>query len=70
MVDAIKYIHSKSIIHRDLKPNNILFLDKKKENIVIIDFGISGYSCGNIHENVKAGTMKFVPPEVSLLSLI
>lgn len=64
MVDAIKLMHSKNVIHRDLKPNNILFLDKEKENIAIIDFGISGYSYGNIHEKVKAGTVKFVPPEV------
>lgn len=65
MVDAIKLMHSKNVIHRDLKPNNILFLDKEKENIVIIDFGISGYSYGNIHEKVKAGTVKFVPPEIA-----
>jgi serine/threonine protein kinase len=49
-----------------LKPNNILFLEKSKETVAVIDFGISGYSYGNIHENVKAGTVKFVPPEVSL----
>ena len=65
LVDAIKYIHSKNIVHRDLKPNNILFSDLKRENIVIIDFGISGYSYGNIHESVKAGTVKFIPPEVA-----
>ena len=69
ILEALKYIHNKNIIHRDLKPNNILFLDKNKQNIVIIDFGISGYSCGNIHDRIKAGTVKFVPPEVNIISI-
>jgi serine/threonine protein kinase len=33
--DAITYIHNKSIIHRDLKPNNILFLDKERNDIAV-----------------------------------
>lgn len=33
----------------------------------LIDFGISGFFSGNIKETVKAGTTRFVPPEVILL---
>ena len=61
---AIQYIHSKNIIHRDLKPNNILFLDEKKTHLVVIDFGISGVSNGNNHDIIKAGTTKYMSPEM------
>ena len=62
--NAVCYIHGKNIIHRDLKPNNILFLDKERTHIVIIDFGISGFANGNQREKIKAGTVKFIPPEM------
>ena len=62
--NAVKYIHSQNIIHRDLKPNNILFKDEEKKNIVLIDFGISGYKNGKNYDKIKAGTFRFVPPEI------
>ena len=68
--DAVKYIHSKNVIHRDLNPNNILFRDELKQNLVIIDFGISGLFSGNINEKINAGTSRFLPPEVNNIYLI
>ena len=62
--NAVCYIHGKNIIHRDLKPNNILFLDEQQTQIVIIDFGIAGFSNGNQKEIVRAGTDRFLPPEM------
>ena len=62
--DAVCYIHNNNIIHRDLKPNNILFLDKERTHLVVIDFGISGFSNGNQKESTKAGTLRFLPPEM------
>ena len=62
--NAVCYIHGKNIIHRDLKPNNILFLDKERTHIVVIDFGISGFANGNQREKIMAGTVKFIPPEM------
>ena len=64
IIEGVKFIHGKNVIHRDLKPNNILFLDKEKTHIVIIDFGISGISNGLNKEIIKAGTFKFTPPEI------
>ena len=63
--DAVCYIHGQNIIHRDLKPSNILFLDKERTHIVIIDFGISGFSNGNQREKIKAGTIIFMAPEIA-----
>ena len=59
---AVKYLHNKNIIHRDLKTNNIVFLDKEKTHVAIIDFGISSTSCGG--DVLKAGTLKYLPPEI------
>ena len=63
--DGVCYIHERNIIHRDLKPNNILFLDEEKTHVVIIDFGISGFSNGNNREKIKAGTTMFLAPETA-----
>lgn len=39
VADALYYIHNHNILHLDIKPSNILF--RKKDELVIIDFGIS-----------------------------
>lgn len=64
--EAVRFIHNNNIVHRDLKPNNILFKDKERKKIVIIDFGISGLYNKNIKEEIKAGTVYYVPPEIAL----
>ena len=66
IIKAIRFVHSNNVIHRDLKPTNILFLDEDKTKVVIIDFGISGLANGNNKEEIKAGTVFYVPPEIAL----
>lgn len=66
IIKAIRFVHCNNVIHRDLKPTNILFLDDKKNKIVIIDFGISGIANGNNSDVIKAGTVLYLPPEIIL----
>jgi calcium-dependent protein kinase len=48
VVSAISHLHEKGISHRDLKPENILFEVKgKRQEIKVIDFGLSKYFSEN-----------------------
>lgn len=64
ILDAVYYCHQKGIIHRDLKLENVLFSDKEKLEIKVVDFGIAGYWHNNQGEITDAGTVKYMSPEV------
>ena len=40
MISCLEYIHTLGVVHRDIKPENI-WLNKKKTNIKLVDFGLS-----------------------------
>ena len=41
MLTAIRCLHSVGVIHRDIKLENIVFKDKQRNNLKVIDFGLA-----------------------------
>jgi serine/threonine protein kinase len=62
LVSAMCFCHSMKVVHRDLKLENILFSTEKKDQIKIVDFGISGYY--DIEDKTNAGSLRYLPPEI------
>ena len=64
LISCIEYLNSLGIAHRDIKPENIL-LNKQKDNIKLIDFGLSHIlSKKNELLVTQCGSPCFVAPEV------
>lgn len=64
---ALYYLHERNIVHRDLKPENFLFASKaaiEKNNLKMIDFGLSTELKSGEHLKSKAGTPYYVAPQV------
>ena len=65
IIDTLNYIHNEHIphvVHGDLKPENILII---KDNIKLIDFGVSRWVTKFKPETEKVfGTQKYWPPEI------
>ena len=64
IAEAIRYCHNSKVIHRDLKLENILFSDKGKKHLKLVDFGISGIFNGRQGERSNAGSLLYIAPEV------
>jgi len=64
ILDALQYMHGQQIAHRDLKPDNILFADKNKKIVKLIDFGYSKDMSVESNEQTMVGTPDYVAPEV------
>ncbi|XP_066181575.1 myosin light chain kinase family member 4 isoform X1 [Sylvia atricapilla] len=61
---GIQYMHQMYILHLDLKPENILCVNRKANQIKIIDFGLARRYKPREKLRVNFGTPEFLAPEV------
>eukprot|EP00826_Nyctotherus_ovalis_P037829 TRINITY_DN3488_c0_g3_i5.p1 TRINITY_DN3488_c0_g3~~TRINITY_DN3488_c0_g3_i5.p1 ORF type:complete len:366 (+),score=75.92 TRINITY_DN3488_c0_g3_i5:725-1822(+) len=64
LLTAVQHCHALGVIHRDLKLENILFADSLKKTIKIVDFGIAGFIIDKVGDKSKAGSLKYIAPEI------
>ena len=65
LLEALGHAHKKGILHRDIKPDNLL-RERDRQQIKIVDFGLSKWSNDDIHltgEGLTLGTMPYMAPE-------
>jgi serine/threonine protein kinase len=65
MLDALDSLHSANIVHLDVKPENLMLRDQKKEELVLIDFGLAR-QLGNGEVRCMHGTPEFVGENLTL----
>ncbi|KAA0148783.1 hypothetical protein FNF28_07413 [Cafeteria roenbergensis] len=64
IVDALRYVHSRSILHRDLKPANIMLAGAQGRTIKLGDFGIAKILGKEERAATIVGTPHYLSPEV------
>ncbi|XP_041484068.1 MAP/microtubule affinity-regulating kinase 4-like isoform X2 [Lytechinus variegatus] len=63
LVSALHHMHEQGIVHRDLKMENIM-MDKKRENVKIIDFGLSNQCGPDELFKTHCGSPEYAAPEL------
>ena len=63
LISVIEYLSEMEITHRDIKLENIL-LDKSKQNIKVIDFGLSNYCSDEELLKSSCGSPCYASPEM------
>ena len=70
--DALEGAHSLQIVHRDLKPSNIMILDRGRDLVKVLDFGLAKSVAPDqttttmTNAGALLGTPAFMPPELAL----
>jgi len=71
LTTALNDLHNSGILHRDIKPANIMWKERSKKSIVLIDFGLSSvirdssiHSTIVIPQSQVGGTRAYEAPEV------
>jgi serine/threonine protein kinase len=70
--DALEGAHALSIVHRDLKPSNIMLLNRGRDLVKVLDFGLAKSvapdqtSTTMTNAGQLLGTPAFMPPELAL----
>ncbi|XP_036140317.1 MAP/microtubule affinity-regulating kinase 3 [Monomorium pharaonis] len=64
LVAALKHMHSKGVVHRDLKMENIVLQDERKQQIKIVDFGLSNVYTSNDPLRTQCGSPEYAAPEL------
>ncbi|XP_048510147.1 serine/threonine-protein kinase MARK1-like isoform X2 [Athalia rosae] len=64
LVAALEHMHSRGVVHRDLKMENIMLQDARKEQIKIVDFGLSNIYTGDNPLKTHCGSPEYAAPEL------
>ncbi|XP_020289378.1 MAP/microtubule affinity-regulating kinase 3-like isoform X2 [Pseudomyrmex gracilis] len=64
LVAALKHMHSRGVVHRDLKMENIVLQNERKEQIKIVDFGLSNVYTNSNLLRTQCGSPEYAAPEL------
>ncbi len=63
LVNVLQYLQTKNLYHGDMKLENVMFDSLGTSGPILIDFGLSDYTC---NPRAKAGTPIYTPPHPDL----